>query len=137
MSTFWARRHLDNVALFHFADLEADLDAEMRRLAGILRIEVDEGKWPSLVAAATFDNMKARADDLAPQVKVAGFWHDNAQFFHAGQSGQWRTLISDQELPRYQARLRELAGPDLAVWAEGGWRACSSDVPAPPGPVHG
>jgi hypothetical protein len=126
LQSFWDRRHLGNVALFHFSDLEADLAAEMRRLAGVLSIEVDEAKWPPLVAAATFANMRARADQLAPQVKVAGFWHDNAAFFHAGKSGQWRALLSDQQLSRYDARLHQLTTPDLATWASGGWRACPS-----------
>jgi hypothetical protein len=129
LSTFWDQRHLNNIALFHFADLEVDLDAEMRRLARILGIEVPEENWPSLVSAATFDSMRGRAHQLAPQVKVAGFWHDNTKFFNTGRSGQWRTVIGDKELAHYTARLRQLARPDLAAWAQHGWRAGSTTTP--------
>ena len=62
----WSRRHEGNVLLFHYADLSADLEAEMRRLAGRLGIEVPEQTWPMLVAAASFENMRSHADDLAP-----------------------------------------------------------------------
>jgi aryl sulfotransferase len=122
LDTCWARRHRDNVALFHFADMESDLDAEMRRLAEVLHIPVRDETWPSLVSAATFDNMRARADELAPQVMVADFWHDTSRFFHRGGSGQWRTIVSEEGMPRYDARVRQLAPPDLARWAHLGWR---------------
>ena len=131
LHTFWDRRQLNNVALFHFADLEVDLGNEMRRLAGILNIDVPEPRWSSLVAAATFDSMRWRADELAPQVKVKGFWHDDGKFFNRGLSGQWRTIISDQDLPRYNTRIRELAAPDLADWAHCGWRRRSAPSSAP------
>jgi aryl sulfotransferase len=122
LDTCWVRRHHDNVALFHFGDLQADLDAEMRRLAAVLGIRVPDRTWPSLVSAATFERMRARADELAPQVGVADFWHDTSRFFHRGGSGQWRAIISDEELPRYEARVRQLAPPDLDRWAHLGWR---------------
>ena len=37
-----------NVHLFHYADMWADLDAEMRRVADVLGIAIDEGAWPAL-----------------------------------------------------------------------------------------
>ena len=36
VDTFWSQRERDNVALFHYSDLEADLVAEMQRLAAVL-----------------------------------------------------------------------------------------------------
>ena len=126
LSTFWDRRHLGNIALFHYSDLKADLDAEMHRLAQELGILVDEARWPSLVSAATFERMRDRADELAPAIEVPGFWHDNNRFFNKGLSGQWRSVIGSDQLRRYQTRLEELAPPELARWATGGWRASAS-----------
>ena len=119
LGTFWARRDEPNVALFHYSDLQADLDGEMRRLATVLGIDVPDDMWPDLVRAATFDRMSARADQLAPQV-TAGQWHDNRGFFHRGTSEQWRELIDPSELSRYQSRFDALAQGDFADWAQHG-----------------
>ena len=54
LSDAWARRDDPNVVLVHYADLSADLDGEMRRIAARLGIEVDASTWPALVDAATF-----------------------------------------------------------------------------------
>jgi hypothetical protein len=128
LNSFWDRRHLDNVALFHYADLQADLGAEMRRLAGILAIAVHEDKWSSLVSAATFNRMRERANELAPEVKMPGLWRDDERFFNKGTTGQWRELISEDDLPRYEARLCQLAHPDLVAWVQSGGHAGRSKI---------
>jgi hypothetical protein len=115
VDTFWQRRHEPNVVLLHYADLQADLEGEMRRLAARLGIEVDEARWPVLVKAATFGEMKQRARELAPQV-TQGFWQDPDRFFNRGESGQWRELIGDVDLDRYHARVAALVDPELAAW---------------------
>jgi aryl sulfotransferase len=122
LRTFWDRRPAPNVILIHYADLQADLEGEMRRLAGRLDIVVDNEVWPWLVAAAGFDRMRDNADRLAPQVTMDGLWPDASRFFNRGTSGQWRALLGPEDLDRYWARVRRLAPPDLAAWAHGGWR---------------
>jgi hypothetical protein len=122
LGTFWDRRDDDNVALFHYADLKADLEGEMRRLAAALNISVPQEKWPTLVAAATFERMRDRAEQLAPQASIAGFWNDTSRFFNAGSSGQWRSFFDAGDVERYEARVRALSPPDLAGWVHAGWR---------------
>ncbi len=121
LRTFWERRDDDNIALFHHADMKADLDGQMRRLASVLKIDVDEAGWDELVTAATFDRMRDRADELAPQV-THGFWQETSRFFHKGSSGQWQSFFNDDDLARYEARVHELAAADLAEWAHTGWK---------------
>jgi hypothetical protein len=41
-----------------------DLDGTMRGLAARLGIPIDERRWPELVHAATFDQMRRRAGEL-------------------------------------------------------------------------
>lgn len=117
LSSFWRARHLPNVAILHYDDLRADLAGQMRNLAARLGIEVPEQHWPELVAAATFDNLRSHARELAPEVS---FWRDPDQFFHRGTSGQWRQVIGAEELPRYAARVSELADDDLSSWVHRG-----------------
>ncbi len=60
-------------------------------MASVPGIEVADERGPTLVAAATFDQMRDRADELAPEVRVDGFWNDNRRFFHRGTNGQWQS----------------------------------------------
>jgi aryl sulfotransferase len=121
LDTFWQHRNDPNVLLFHYADMKADLDGQMRRLSAALGIEVDEQRWPGLVTAAGFERMRERAEQLAPQVKIDGFWNDTSQFFHQGSSGQWQSFLGPEDQARYEARLHELASSELAQWVHTGW----------------
>jgi hypothetical protein len=114
LSDAWPRRHEPNVLLMHYDDLSADLGGEMRRVAGCLGIDVAEAKWPELVAAAEFDQMRARADQLAPG--PAGVLKSRARFFRRGSSGAGRELLSSDELARYRERTERLGPPDLLSW---------------------
>ena len=55
-------------------------DEEMKQLAIKLDIKTSRGNWDELVAAASFESMKANADHTAPdtQHKV---WINNSNFF--------------------------------------------------------
>jgi len=127
--TFWDQRGDANVALFHYGDLSADLTGQLRRLADVLAIEVSDERIDELAAAATFDRMKERAPDLAPNTDQ-GWWHSTEGFFHRGTSGQWRHLLDDEGQARYDARVAELVPPDLAAWAHHGWLGAPASAAA-------
>ncbi len=122
LSTFWQARKRNNIVMLHYDDLKADLEGAMRALADRLSIDVPEDRWPALVEAATFEEMKRDADKTAPGV-TESIWKDNKQFFSSGTSGQWRRLFEDGDQARYDARVRELANADFAAWAHHGSRA--------------
>lgn len=119
MQSFWPYRDLPNVLMVHYDDLKADLEGEMRRIAGFLGIEVEDSEWPALVAAASFANMKANADRLAPQV-TDDVWREPGQFFNKGTSGQWRELLTEDDLALYRQVVAERLDPELADWLEHG-----------------
>jgi aryl sulfotransferase len=110
----WRRRHEPNVLLVHYADLSADLDAEMRRIAAHLGIGVPDDRWPALVEAATFGQMRARAAELVPD--PAGIMKDRHAFFRRGRSGAGREMLTEAEFDRYLERAARLAPPDLLSW---------------------
>jgi aryl sulfotransferase len=115
LASFWTQRNNPNVVLLHYDDLKADLEGQMRALARRLSIRIPEDRWPELVKAATFNEMRGSAEKFAPGV-TESLWRDNTQFFHRGSSGQWRRLFDETELAQYDARVRELVEPDLAEW---------------------
>jgi len=113
LSDAWARRGEPNVLLVHYANLSADIDGQMRWLAGRLGITIPERAWPALVRAATFGSMSRSADQLVP---APGLFKSNAAFFRRGTSGEGRETLSDTELGRYHARAAEMAPPDMLAW---------------------
>jgi len=122
LDTVWSRREEHNVLLFHYADMQADLGGHMRGLAAELGIEVPADRWPALVDAASFDQMRSRANELAPQV-IEEFWSDPGRFFNRGASGQWRDFFDDRDVARYDARVQQFASGDFLAWLHDGVRS--------------
>ena len=118
-ATFWEVREEPNVVFVHYADLQQDLEGEVRRIAGRLDIDIDEDRLPDLVAAAGFDAMRERADEVVPD-STERLWKSNRAFFHSGRNGQWQELLDDAGRRRYAERVKQLASPDLVEWAHPG-----------------
>jgi aryl sulfotransferase len=101
--TFWHYRHLPNIHFHHFADLKKDLEGQMRRL----------------VKAATFDQMKANADRIAPEADHR-IWKSAESFFNKGENEQWRAALSTESAELYRQVTRERYDPDMLEWMEDG-----------------
>jgi aryl sulfotransferase len=119
LSTFFAARHEPNLILLHYGDLKADLEVQMRRLADRLSIRVPEERWPALVRAASFEAMKQNPKTTAPN-QHRSIWHDGDRFFRRARHGEWRELLDEADLRRYEARVRELVTPDVSDWVHRG-----------------
>lgn len=117
--SWWDYRHLGNLLHVHFADLLADLDGEMRRIASFLDIPVDECIWPGLVNAVRFEAMRANAAKMAPGATKAA-WKDTANFFHKGTNRRWEGVLSPEQISRYERIAAERLDPALGRWLERG-----------------
>lgn len=118
LGTYRERRDLPNVHLFHYADLWADRDLEMRRVAAALGVPIEEPRWPAFVEAAGLATMRRRARDTAPDAHM-GIWESPAKFFRVGGTRDWASLLGPEGVAHFDQRLRALAG-DAARWAVGG-----------------
>lgn len=119
LRTGWERRRQPNVALFHYADYDADLAGELLRLARALAIPCTPARARALAPEADLSRMRARAAELAPEATY-GNWKDVRGFFRRGGGGEWRARLTDADLAAYQARVASLVDPALAAWAHGG-----------------
>ncbi len=126
-NTVWQRRHVPNVAVFHFADYQADLAGELVRLGRVLGYDVSRERAGELVKHASLDEMRARASELAPN-STDGIWRSDEGFFRAGGRGEWRNIFHEGELRRYIHRADQLAPRELIAWAHDGRRGYDPDL---------
>jgi aryl sulfotransferase len=119
--SYWAERRRPNLLMVHYADLKTDLEAEMRRIAAFLDIQIPEETWPALVNAAGFQFMREHGATLLP--RAAQGWDKGAErFLHEGTTGRWRDVLTPDDVALYEARARRELSPNLARWLEHGSR---------------
>lgn len=122
MQTYWRFLRLPNIVFLHYQDMMDDLGAEMRRLSSVLGIPVNEERFPALVEAARFGAMKRDAAALAPGAHL-GEWADNTNFFRKARSGEWRSVLSAENLALYEQLAPTKVEADCLLWLEGGRKA--------------
>lgn len=120
LTVAWERRNDPDVVLVHYADLSADQRGQMEVIAHRLGIEVAPHAWPDLVEAASFHRMKENAHAVVPDAGIENLFRDKGGFFHSGSSGQWRDVLTEEDLDRYDKRVAGLASPDLVHWLHHG-----------------
>jgi aryl sulfotransferase len=128
--TYWAARGEPNVLMVHYSDLTADLNGEMRRIAKFLDIDMPPALWPSLVHAATFEQMRRDGDALMPHAKAA--WAGGAaDFIYAGKNERWREALTDEDVAAYRARAEHEMSPALNRWLREGRRGAGDPATSP------
>ncbi|HUJ02857.1 MAG TPA: sulfotransferase domain-containing protein, partial [Rhizomicrobium sp.] len=113
--SYWRQRARENLLMVHYNDLKADLSGEMRRIAEFLNIGIREKIWPELVEAARFETMKKNGAEILPQAIIA--WDKGYErFLFKGSNERWRGVLSEEQLARYDARVKAELDPALAAW---------------------
>ena len=113
--SWWEIRGLPNVMLLHFAELKADMPAQIRRIARFFDIPIDERRWDAIVEHCSFDYMKRNAVKSVP---LGGrFWDGGAEtFINKGTNGRWRDTLTAEDSVRYERMAREQLGAPCAHW---------------------
>ena len=119
--SWWEIRHLPNVMLIHFADLKADMEGQIRRIAEFLDVKVDDDRWPAIFEHCSFDYMKAHAELAAPL--GGAVWDGGAStFINKGTNGRWLDVLTAEESRKYEDLAVRNLGPDCARWLATGER---------------
>jgi aryl sulfotransferase len=120
--TWWAIRHLPNLLMVHFADLKADPEGEIRRIAGFLEVPIHPERWGRILEHCSFEWMKQHAELSAPLGGV--LWEGGAgTFINRGVNGRWRDVLTADDVARYEARAERELGVECARWLARGSRA--------------
>lgn len=126
VASYWRHRTLPNILFLHYNDMSDDLEGETARLANFLGIECSPDEIRALVDRASFDAMRAEADNLAPGSKVVGRWKSNADFFRKGRRGEWREVYSPETQALYVSATRGRYDQTMLDWLENG-RSATGD----------
>lgn len=122
-ASWWRFRQLDNILFVHFADLLADLPAELDRIAGFLGIPLPAARRAAIAAAVSFDALRRdrAAAGPMPEDRAATVWRDGlGTFFFKGTNGRWRDVLTGPELELYEAAKARCLPPDCAAFLERG-----------------
>ena len=115
LQTYWDSRELPNVHLFHYSDMKRDLRGAIADMAVALSIDLDDDLLDAMTEAAGFDQMKSNASRHAPEAGRE-FWKQDSSFFASGSNGQWRDVLTEDDMRAFEARLSELLTPEQADW---------------------
>jgi aryl sulfotransferase len=119
VQSWWNFRHLPNIEFFHYNDMLADTEREIRRMAAFLEIEVPEKTWAGIIKAVSFSEMKNQGELYAPG--GGQFWKGGAQtFLHKGTNGRWREVLTDEELVLYDEACSRVLTAECRDWLENG-----------------
>lgn len=117
--TFWDRRSMPNLALFHFSDYVADLVHQVQRLAEHLEIDLAPHRAEELTEEASIEQARRRAPDIVPEAHL-GVFKDVPAFLRGGRVGDGIDAMTDDQLARYDDVVSGLAPPDLLEWVHHG-----------------
>ncbi len=101
------------LVLLHYADMTRAPRDTLQALAKAIDAPADAALIDEIADATTLGSMRASAASFAP-AGGTGFFKDDAAFFSTGGTNNWRNEIPDQDLARFEDRLRELL-PDEAA----------------------
>lgn len=111
-------RHLPNLKLVHFANLKADLQGEIEKIAAFLEIDVDPKLWPAILEHCSFDYMRMLA--MRSERAKLLFKEGGATFINKGTNGRWRDLLTADDIARYDAEVKRNLTSDCAEWLAAG-----------------
>ena len=114
-NSYWPYRDLPNVHVYHYSDMKRDLRGAIGSMAAACNIELSDAQLDAYADAASFDSMKNKANQFAPN-SGTGIWKAEKDFFANGSNQQWKDKLSSEDLAAFDARLAELMPADQAQW---------------------
>lgn len=118
LASWWPLRDRSNVLMLHYADLWADLDREMQRIADFLEIEISARAWPGVVEACRIDVMRSVADRTGMAERA--FEGGAASFFRQGGNGDGARQLDRAQLDRIAEHCAAHLDADAVEWLASG-----------------
>jgi aryl sulfotransferase len=113
--TYWNARKRKNLLFVHYADLQADLAGEMRRVADFIEIDIADADLRRIAGSATFSAMRKDAAMLIPDT-AKNFEGGALRLVNKGQSGRWRGVYDEGDVELFEKKLRSAVPDSYADW---------------------
>lgn len=125
--SWWAFRHLPNLLFVHYGEMFEDPHTHVARIARFIGADDDADTIARVVARTGFENMRRNADRV--QARMNETWRGGAKaFFHKGGSGNWRGVLTDEDLALYAQTRDKVLEPECARWLEEGGEVPTGDA---------
>jgi aryl sulfotransferase len=118
--TYWEHRDLPNFLFVHYADMLADLEGQVRRVARFLEVDASDELIARTVDITTFANVKKLIDLVPPSDGPEFFRGGLKTFFFKGSNERWREVLTDEDLALCEQAKQRVLSPDCAEWLERG-----------------
>ena len=123
IQTYWDYRQLPNFLFLNYADMRADLEGSIRKIAAFIEHPVTDAEVTRVASEVNFDSVKQKAIEMdsnpsaeEPQFFAGG----NRAFIFKGTNGRWKDVLTDADLELYEAAKQRVLSADCAAWLENG-----------------
>lgn len=103
---WWKYRDLENVSIFHYADL-IDLSTELHKRINFLDLELPEENFDRILSLVSFKSMKANSAQTAPYGGKIWGLGEGKEFFRKGSNGDWKDILTSNEISLCEKICRE------------------------------
>lgn len=124
--SWWNARRLANVLLVHFSDLKSNLQAEIRRIACFLQMDVSDALLRRIVEHSEFQYMKRNAERFAGH-GASALKHGPLTLINKGTNQRWGSTLSAEEIAKCDTVASRHLPADCASWLKYGSGAASPD----------
>ena len=118
--SWWSIRDAQQICLVHYTKLTTDYEAEVRRIARFLEVDVADESLSRILELATFESMRSSSASLfglsANRLLNGGM----KQFFHCGKVNGWREVLSPDRVQQYEERATKELPRACAGWLASG-----------------
>ncbi|NNK79775.1 MAG: sulfotransferase domain-containing protein [Litoreibacter sp.] len=126
IQSWWDFRHLENVHFVHYNDLLDKPREEIAALADFLGIACSEEMLGKIVEATSFRSMKSEAEKIAASTNEI-FNGGAKTFINKGTNGRWISVLTDEDLEKYETAVTRTLSPDCRSWLEARSEHAESD----------
>ncbi len=115
INSWWQVRHFPNIILVHYENLVNRKSDEITKIAKFLNQEIESRQLEMICQLSSFQYMKENWQKFQPP----GVFQPE-RFINQGTNKRWKSLLTPEQLQRYQTIINQKLEPECANWVKKG-----------------